>query len=80
MSEENTRWTIVIDKLTDRKLRTRLAEQGMKKGDLSKFVKNAVNRQLFSQSWSEFSSHFDHLSEDERLVLADEAVSWARQS
>ena len=78
MGEDSTRWTIVIDKLTDRKVRTRLAERGMRKGDLSKFVKDAVNRQLFAQSWSDFSSRFDHLSETERLALAEEAVSWAR--
>ena len=80
MGEETTRWTIVIDKLTDRKLRTRLAERGMKKGDLSKFVKDAVNRQLFAQSWSDFSSRFDHLTEAEKLALADEAVTWARKN
>ena len=80
MGDENTRWNIVINKLTDIKVRTRLAERGMKKGDLSKFVEDAVKRQLFAQSWTDFGACFDDMSEVERLALADEAVSWARQS
>ena len=79
MGDECTRWTIVIDKLTDIKVRTRLAERGMKKGDLSRFVEDAVKRQLFAHSWADFGARFDDLSEAERLALADEAVSWARQ-
>ena len=79
MGDENTRWTVVVRKQTDRNLRTRLAERGLKKGDLSKFIESAVNRQLFAQSWSEYSSCFDPMPNDERLALADEAVRWARQ-
>ncbi len=80
MGDESTRWTIVVDKETDRSVRMRLAERGMKKGDLSRYVKDAVNRQLFAQSWLDFSSSFGDMSEEARLALAQEAVDWARKS
>jgi len=36
------RWTIKVSKETDLSLRSYLGTQGMKKGDLSKFVEEAV--------------------------------------
>ena len=79
MGEENTRWTIVIDKQTDINVRTRLAERGMKKGDLSKFVKDAVNRDLFMQTVAEVREGFKDMSPEEIDALVDEAVAWARR-
>jgi hypothetical protein len=38
MEEEAVRWTITVSKETDLTLRTFLGAQGMKKGDLSKFI------------------------------------------
>lgn len=78
MGDESVRWTVVVDKQTDIDLRMLLAERGTKKGDLSKFIENAVKRQFFARSWAEFSESFADLSDDERSTLADEAVSWAR--
>ena len=40
--ENTARWTIKVSKDTDISLRTYLAQQGMKKGDLSKFIEHAV--------------------------------------
>lgn len=80
MGEETVRWTVVVDKATDINLRTRLAERGLKKGDLSKFVEDAVNRQLLRESVQEFRAGFADLTEDEAQALADEAVAWARKS
>ena len=80
MGEENTRWTIIVDKQTDINVRTRLAERGMKKGDLSKFVTEAVNRDLFMQTVAEVREGFKDMSSDEIEALVDEAVAWARNS
>jgi hypothetical protein len=79
MGDENTRWTIVVDKQTDINVRTRLAERGMKKGDLSKFVKEAVNRDLFMQTVAEVREGFKDMSPEEIEALVDEAVAWARK-
>lgn len=41
------RWTISVPKETDISLRTYLAQEGMRKGDLSDFVADAVRWRLF---------------------------------
>ncbi len=41
MEEQAVRWSLKISKDTDLTLRTFLGSQGMKKGDLSKFVEDA---------------------------------------
>ena len=79
MGEENTRWTIIVDKKTDINVRTRLAEKGLKKGDLSKFVTAAVNRELFMQTVAEVREGFEDMPADQIEQLVDEAVAWARK-
>ena len=44
---EAVRWTIKVSRETDLSLRTLLGSQGMKKGDLSKFVEDAVRWRMF---------------------------------
>lgn len=46
MEEANVRWSLKVSKETDLSLRTFLGTQGMKKGDLSRFVEEAVNRRV----------------------------------
>jgi len=41
------RWTISVPKETDVSLRTYLAKEGLRKGDLSEFVAEAVRWRLF---------------------------------
>jgi len=43
----NTRWSVVVPEDTDRALRSYLARKGAKKGDLSRFVDEAVLTRLF---------------------------------
>jgi Ribbon-helix-helix domain len=40
--EDNIRWTVIVSKSTDRTLRSHLAQKGVKKGDLSKYIEAAV--------------------------------------
>ena len=79
MGDESVRWSVVVDRETDIDLRTYLASQGMKKGDLSKFIEDAVRWRLFDLTLAEFRQGFSDLSEDEAMELANEAVAWARQ-
>ena len=78
MGDESVRWTVMVDKSTDIDLRSHLALQGMKKGDLSKFIEEAVRWRLLDLSLAKVRGEFADLSEDEALALADEAVGWAR--
>ena len=41
-ADNMTRWTVMVSKETDISLRSFLAQRGMKKGDLSKFIEEAV--------------------------------------
>jgi hypothetical protein len=49
-ASKRTRLTISWTKETDLDLRTYLGDQGMKKGDLSKFIEDAVRWHLFNQT------------------------------
>lgn len=50
IEEEIVRWTVKVSKDTDISLRSFLAQRGMKKGDLSKFIERAVQKEVFAQT------------------------------
>ena len=78
MGDENTRWTIVIDRQTDIDVRMRLAERGMKKGDLSKFVQEAVKWQLLKESIADIREGFSDMDSDAIEELVNEAIAAVR--
>jgi hypothetical protein len=78
MGEESVRWSIIVDREMDIDVRTRLAQKGMKKGDLSKFVKDAVNWRLLRLTMAEIQDNFKDMAPDEREALIEEAIVWAR--
>ncbi|RYE51688.1 MAG: hypothetical protein EOP21_00740, partial [Hyphomicrobiales bacterium] len=45
-----TRWTVSVSKQTDIAVRTLLAQRGLKKGDLSKFIEDAVKWRVLEQT------------------------------
>jgi Ribbon-helix-helix domain len=78
MGDEPIRWTVNVNSRTDIELRTYLAQRGMKKGDLSKFIEEAVKWRLLDLTMAEARSGFDDMEEDDLAALLDEAVSAAR--
>lgn len=48
--EDVVRWTVKVSKDTDVSLRSFLAQRGLKKGDLSKFIERAVQKEVFAQT------------------------------
>ena len=79
MAEETTRWTVSVSKDTDIAVRSFLAQRGMKKGDLSKFIEEAVRWRVFDQTAAEARSKFDDLPPEELETLIGEAVATARK-
>ena len=77
-SVETTRLTITWSKEADHALRSFLGVQGMKKGDLSKFIEEAVRWRIFHQTVGEAREAFDDVSPDELQKLIDEAVEDVR--
>jgi hypothetical protein len=73
-----TRWTLSIPDETDRTVRTYLARIGLKKGDLSKFVDEAVRRQVFTSIVKDVKERNADADPSELAALIDEAVERAR--
>ena len=73
-----TRWTLSIPDETDRTVRTYLARKGLKKGDLSRFVDEAVRQRVFSLMVNEIKARNADADPDDLARLIDEAVERAR--
>ena len=75
---ETTRLTITWSKQADLALRSFLGAQGMKKGDISKFVEEAVRWRIFDQTVREARAAFSDVPVDELQKMIDEAVEKVR--
>lgn len=75
---ETTRLTIAWSKETDHALRTFLGSQGMKKGDLSKFIEEAVRWRIFHQTVRKARAAFADVSSGQLQKMIDEAVDDVR--
>ena len=75
---ETTRLTIAWSKETDHALRTFLGSQGMKKGDLSRFIEEAVRWRIFHQTVQEARSAFADVSSHELQKMIDQSVEEVR--
>lgn len=78
MEEQAVRWSLKVSKDTDLNLRTFLGSQGMKKGDLSKFVEDAVNRRVLQCIIQDIRERNADTDPDEVQRIVDEAVSEVR--
>jgi len=75
---ETTRLTISWSKEADFALRSFLGAQGMKKGDISKFVEEAVRWRIFHQTVREARDAFADLPPADLQKMIDEAVEDVR--
>jgi hypothetical protein len=78
MQEEAVRWNLKVSKATDLTLRTFLGSQGMKKGDLSKFIEQAVRAHVFHCTVQDIKARNENTDPDELLALVDSAVREVR--
>jgi len=76
--EEAVRWNIKVSKETDLALRTFLGAQGMKKGDLSKFIEEAVRWRVFHRTVQDIKARNANADPDELQALIDNAVQEIR--
>ena len=75
---ETSRLTITWSKETDFALRTFLGAQGMKKGDLSKFIEEAVRWRIFHLTVGEAREAFADVAPGELQKMIDNAVEDVR--
>ena len=73
-----TRWTVKVSKETDIAVRSYLAQRGLKKGDLSKFIEQAVQKEVLSRTVQGIQERNAHLPASELQSLIDEACADVR--
>ena len=76
--DETTRWNLKVSKEADLAVRTYLGSQGMKKGDLSKFIEDAVRRRVFQCTIQDIRERNAGADPDEIQRIVDEAVAEVR--
>src|SRR5438128_12021883 len=77
--EDTILWKVKVSPETDRSLRSYLGQHGMKKGDLSKFIERAVQKEILTQTAAEVKQRNADLTGDELQALIDDAVSDVRK-
>ena len=70
-----TRWTVSVSRDTDIAVRSFLAQRGMKKGDLSKFIEDAVKWCVLDQTMAEARAGFADMADAGRRGRGDGAPS-----
>ena len=77
--EDAVRWNIKVSRDTDLALRTFLGAQGSKKGDISKFVEDAVRAHVFIRTVQDIKTRNADTDPDELQGIIDAAVRSVRQ-
>lgn len=74
------RWNVAVSPDTDQSLRLFLASRGgSRKGDLSRFIEEAVRARIMELTALQAKSTNTGVSEGELDAIIDEAVRWASQ-
>jgi Ribbon-helix-helix domain len=76
--DTQARWTVKVSKETDIAVRTHLAEEGGRKGDLSKFIERAVQKEVIRETSRSIRKQNDKLPEADVQAIIDEACSDVR--
>ncbi len=77
---QNVRWNIAVSPDVDQAVRMFIAAQGGgRKGDLSRFIEEAVKTFLLEKAVAQAKMSVDGVSETDLTDLIDEAVQWARK-
>jgi hypothetical protein len=75
-----TRWNIAVSTDTDQSLRMFLASRGGgRKGDLSRFIEEAVRAHILELSTEQVKVANANVSEADLTLMVDEALQWARK-
>ncbi len=78
--EEAIRWTVKVSKDTDVSLRSFLAQRGMKKGDLSKVIERAVQKEVFAQTVAGVQARNADVPLEQIEAAIDDALRQVRRS
>ena len=74
------RWNLAVSSDTDQSVRMFLASQGGgRKGDLSRFIEEAVRTYIFERAVEDAKTANINVSEADLSTIVNEAVQWARE-
>lgn len=74
------RWNIAVSSDLDQSVRMFIAAQGGgRKGDLSRFIEEAVRSYLLERAVEQAKAATSGMNEADIIDLIDEAVQWARE-
>ena len=74
------RWNLAVSSDTDQSVRMFLASQGGgRKGDLSRFIEEAVRTYIFERAVEDAKAANTNVSEADLTAIVAEAVQWARE-
>jgi hypothetical protein len=76
--EKAVRWSIKVSRETDLALRTYLGARGMKKGDLSKFIEEAVRWRILSRTVRDIKARNANANGNALQAIIDGAVREVR--
>jgi len=77
---ELARWSLKVSRETDIALRTLIATRGGKKGDLSRFVEEAVNREVLRETIRDIQARNADADPADLERLIDDEVKAIRKS
>jgi chaperonin GroEL (HSP60 family) len=77
-TDELIRWTVKVSKDTDVSLRSFLAQRGLKKGDLSKFIERAVQKEVFAQTVAAVQARNANVPDEEIERAIEDALREVR--
>jgi hypothetical protein len=81
MMVATVRWNLAVSQDTDQALRVFLANQGGgRKGDLSRFIEEAVRTHILELSADQIKVANQHISEIDLAAAVEEAIDWARDN
>jgi hypothetical protein len=79
MATNSTRWSLVVSSAIDKSLREFLASEGRaRKGELSRFVEEAVRKQIFDMTIEAARQRNKNVAAETIDAEVDEALAWAR--
>ena len=73
------RWNLAVSRETDDAVRSLLAERGRRRGDLSRYVEEAVARRMLLETIEEVRAQNAHRDPDELMKMIDEELAEVRR-
>lgn len=78
MDADTVRWSVTVTKETDAAVRSFLGQRGFKKGDLSKFIEEAVRWRVLNETVEEVRRHNANVPAAEIAAAIEDAVKAVR--